>query len=106
MAQTIDFEYEGTKYTLEFSRATIKQMESSGFTIADLNRKPVTSWPMFFAGAFLLHHRKLKEDKIREIYKHMTDKDRLMERLTEMYYEALSTLMDDPDEDDAKKIVW
>ena len=106
MAQTIDFEYEGTKYTLEFSRATIKQMENTGFTIADLNRKPATSWPIFFSGAYLLHHRKLKEDKIREIYKHMTDKDRLMERLTEMYYEALSTLMDDPDEDDAKKIVW
>ena len=106
MAQTINFEYEGEQYTLEFTRASIKQMESTGFTTADLSRKPATSWPIFFSGAFLVHHRKLKEEKIREIYKHMVDKDRLMEKLTEMYYEALSTLMDDPDENDSKKIVW
>ena len=36
MAKQIRFEFEGTDYTLEFTRNSIRQMESKGFKINDI----------------------------------------------------------------------
>ncbi len=106
MAQNIEFEYEGKQYTLEFTRDIVRQMENAGFLIDEVQTKPALRVPQLFAGAFLRRHRREKQEKIEEIYKHFKDKDRLIAKLSEMYYEALSTIMDEPEEDDPKKIVW
>jgi len=107
MAQTITFEYDGQKYELEYTRATVRQMENSGFNIAEIDSKPVTRIPQLWSGAFICHHRKLTQEKINEIYKHMARKDELIEKLATMYYEAISTLVDDDvEDDDPKKVDW
>lgn len=106
MAQTIEFEYEGKQYTLEFTRDIVRQMENAGFLIDEIQTKPALRIPQLFAGSFLRRHRREKQEKIEEIYKHITNKDKLVAKLSEMYYESLSTVMDDPEEDDPKKIIW
>ena len=53
-----------------------------------------------------MHHQNIKPEKIREIYKHIPNKQELFMRLAEMYQESISTLMSEPEEDDAKKAMW
>lgn len=107
MAQKIEFDYENQHYILEFSRNVCRQMESAGFIITEIDTKPATRIPQLFEGAFLLHHKRVKGEKIKEIYKHISRKDELIQKLAELYYEAVSTLMDEEtEEDDPKKIEW
>ena len=106
MSKQITFTYNGKPYTLEFTRKTIRQMEDAGFNIQTINEKPMTMLPDFFAGAFRVNHRNVSRDLIDEIYSNMPQKDKLIEKLVEMYNEPLSALMDEPDEDSAKKVDW
>lgn len=101
----ISFAYEDMEYTLEFSRNTVRQMERGGFRFDKISEEPATYIPMLFEGAFLLHHKRVKSEKISEIFKNIQAKDELIPKLATMYQEALSTLMEDP-EDDAKKVTW
>ena len=89
--------YEETTYSLRFSRNTMRRKAESS---------PVSTTEDLFTGAFLLHHQNIKPEKIREIYKHIPNKEELFMRLTEMYQESISTLMSEPEEDDAKKAMW
>ena len=102
----ITFTYDGKEYRLEFTRRTIRQMEDKGFNIQAINEKPMTLLPDFFAGAFLANHRNVKRDMIDEIYSNMPNKDKLIEKLVEMYNEPLSALMEEPEENSAKKVNW
>ena len=105
MAKTLEFEYQGENYTLEYTRRTVKEIENRGFSIRALRDRPMTMYPMLFEGAFLCHHRKVKEEVVNAIYKDMPDKERLAEKLVEMYNSALDTLFDEP-EDESKKVEW
>lgn len=105
MAKQIIFTYEGKEYTLEYTRRTIKQMEDEGFVARNIDDKPMTLLPALFAGAFKAHHRFVKPDVIDEIYAHMPDKERLIEKLAEMYNEPIVSLMEEP-EDSAKNVDW
>lgn len=105
MAKTIEFSYNGNDYTLEFTRATIRQMENEGFNTNALGDKPMTYLPALFAGAFKAHHRFLKRDTIDEIYSRMPDKDKLIEALSQMYNEPLQELLAQP-EDESKNVDW
>ena len=98
MAKQLTFSYNGKDYTLEFTRATIRQMEADGFIASDIDAKPMTILPDLFRGAFLAHHRFEKRSVIDEIYAHMTNKPKLIEMLAEMYNEPISSLLDDPTE--------
>ena len=102
----ITFTYDGKEYKLEFTRRTIRQMEENGFNIQAINEKPMTMLPDFFAGAFRANHKNVRRELIDEIYANMPAKDKLIEKLVEMYNEPLSALMDDPDENSAKKVDW
>ena len=93
MAKTIGFTYEGKDYTLEFTRRTIKQMEDEGFVAKNIDDRPMTLLPALFAGAFKAHHRFVKQDVIDEIYANMPNKDKLIEKLAEMYNEPILALM-------------
>lgn len=105
MAKQIRFEYEGTRYTLEFNRNAIRKMERGGFVAEDIQTRPMTVLPELFAGAFIMHHPYLKRDKIDAIYEKMTNRMKLIERLGEMYQEPLLALLDEP-ESDAGNVTW
>lgn len=105
MAEKISFEFNGTPITLEFSRNTIRTMEQAGFDIDELGSKPTVRIPQLFQGAFLLHHRRMDQNTINTIWNRMKRKTELVEKLQSMYYETVSTLMDEP-EDDEKNIDW
>lgn len=95
----INFEYNGKRYCLEYTRETVKQMESAGFNINQIGDMPATRIEQLWEGAFLAHHRRVIGDGIAmEIYKEIDDKKALLKKLAEMYNATLSYLL--PDEDD------
>lgn len=105
MAKTITIKYEGTEYTLEFTRRSIEAMERQGFVIGDIKTKPMTTLPTLFAGAFLAHHRFIKRDVVDAIFEKLPDKEKFLEKLAEMYAEPLETLMDEPEESEGN-LTW
>lgn len=108
--------YEDMEYKLDYSRATIAQMERSGFIIDELSSKPATMIPKLFEGAFLLHHKKLVLDnpnKIREIYNHLAvdkeneDEKGIVATLINMYIKSYTEIVNGGKEaTEEKKAVW
>ena len=94
----IKFTYKDQDYILEYTRRTIKAMESNGFNINDIDTKPMVTIPALFKGAFLSKHRFVKDELIDEIYKQMQHKDELVEALMDMYVDAIQSLFDEPEE--------
>ena len=97
MAKQLTFTYEGKDYTLEFTRRTVAEMEKKGFIASDITEKPMTTLPALFAGAFLAHHRFVKEDIINDIYSKLTKKEDLIGKLAEMYNEPILALVEEPE---------
>ena len=105
MSKQLNFKYNGTDYTLEFTRRTVEQMEREGFVADDIKTKPVTMLPTLFAGAFKAHHKYVKREVIDEIYSRMTNKADLIGKLAEMYNEPLKALIDEPVES-SENLTW
>ena len=97
MAKQLHFTYDGKDYTLEFTRRTVAEMEKKGFIASDITDKPMTTLPALFAGAFLAHHRFVKEDIINDIYSKLTKKEDLVGKLAEMYNEPILALVEEPE---------
>lgn len=102
MAKTITFNFEGTEYTLEFTRASVATLERQGFNINDITDKPLTTLPALFAGAFIAHHRFVKREVIDRIFEKITNKKDLVMKLAEMYNETIESLVDEPEESEGK----
>lgn len=105
MSKQLNFKYNGTEYTLEYTRRTVEQMEREGFVADDLKSKPLTMLPTLFAGAFKAHHRYVKREVIDEIYSKMTNKADLIGKLAEMYNEPIMALIDEPAES-SENLTW
>jgi len=107
MAKHITLEYEGITYTLEFNRRTARMMEQNGFTTEKAVEQALTYLPMLFAGAFEMHHGRMKNKQavIDSIFKGITKKDELYPVLIELFQEPYVYLMDEP-EDEEKKVEW
>lgn len=105
MAKTIKFTYEDKDYTLEFSRRSVRELEQSGFVARDIADKPMSTIPLLFAGAFKMHHRNVKQDLIDEIYSHFSNKELLLDKLSDMYMDTLETLFEEK-ENDSKNVEW
>ena len=105
MSKQLNFVYNGTEYTLEFTRKSVEQMEREGFVADDIHTKPMTMLPTLFAGAFKAHHRWVKREVIDEIYSKMTNKGELIGKLAEMYNEPILALVDDPAES-SENLTW
>ena len=99
MAKQLRFTYDGKDYTLEFTRRTVAEMEKKGFIASDITDKPMTTLPALFAGAFLAHHRFVKQDVIENIFSKLTKKESLIGKLAEMYNEPIMALVEEPEED-------
>lgn len=97
MAKQLTFTYDGKDYTLEFTRRTVAEMEKKGFIASEITDKPMTTLPALFAGAFLAHHRFVKEDIINDIYSKLTKKEDLIGKLAEMYNEPILALVEEPE---------
>lgn len=106
MAKTIRLEHEGSTYVLEFTRNTIRTMEGQGFRIDELSSRPMTLLPQLFRGAFLAHHRFLKQSAIDDIFEATTQKDKLFEVLGEMYGDVLNSMMGEQTEEGAGNANW
>ena len=100
MSKQLSFNHNGTQYCLEYTRKSVETMERNGFVATDIKEKPMTTLPALFAGAFLAHHRFVKQEVIDEIYSKMTKKSELIGKLSEMYNEPIMSLIDEPEEDE------
>lgn len=105
MAKQIVFEYEGKEYTLEYTRKAVEALERQGLVAEEITTKPMTVLPNLFAGAFFANHRSTNRDIIDNIYKKLTNKQALIEKLAELYNDTVLTLMEEP-EDDGKNVNW
>ena len=101
----ITLTHDNKDYTLEYSRQSVKTMESQGFVLEELTAKPMTMIPLLFNGAFIKNHRGIKRNLMDEIYKGIRNRSELMEALMEMYADTLSSLMDDGTEDEGN-VTW
>ena len=98
MSKQIKFKYDGLEYTLEYSRATAQQIEKAGFSLEQLQVQPNVQIPLLIQGAFLAHHRRIKDETMNAIIKRLAGKEELIAKLVEMYADTTQTLFDDPDE--------
>jgi len=102
----INFEFNGKKYCLEYTRETVKVMEAGGFTTNDIAQKPATRIEQLWAGAFLANHRNVSNKVIEELYMKMKDKELLLQKLTEMYNNTLNYLLPDKENDELGNVEW
>lgn len=105
MSKKIEFEYEGTKYCLEYSRDAIKVMERQGFDLNKFMSQPMTSIDLAFEGAFLKNHRNIKAVKVKDIYQALGNKNELANELLDMISETYNSLFED-EENSGKNIEW
>lgn len=105
MAKTLTFEFEGTTYTLEYTRRTVQEMERTGFVAGDIETKPMTVLPQLWEGAFLAHHRFVKRDTVQKIFERLTNKEELIGKLAEMYNEPIAALIAEPEESEGN-VSW
>lgn len=95
----IEFEKDGTSYTLEFDRKTCEIAERSlGLSLSDVMSGKLTYLPVLFQAAMRKHHPSLKHTQILEILNSMGDKMDLYQALVTMYADCVSTLVDEPEE--------
>lgn len=105
--QPITFTYDGVDYTLMFTRESIKEMEKGeGFNIAKMQEKLTTNIEKLWFGSFLAKHRRTPETKKREIWNLITNKDKLIERLIELYSAPVEALLDEPTKLEKNAIKW
>lgn len=106
MSKQLNFTYKDKDYTLEFTRKTVAELERKGFLASEITDKPMTTLPALFSGAFLAHHRYLKQEIKDEIFDRMKNKESLIEKLAEMYNEPIMTLVEEPEEDAEGNVEW
>lgn len=85
---------QGKEYILEYNRQSVQQIEKIGFSINDIDSKPMTMFPLMFRGAFIANHKYLKEKEIMEIYENFPKKNDLHAKLIDMITECYLSLSD------------
>lgn len=105
MNKSITVNHKGTDYTLEYTKAVVRQMEKAGFILEEVGTKPVTLIPILFAGAFKSKHEKVSSRIIEEIYDDIEDRAELIATLIEMYDDTVNCFVEDS-EDNSKNSTW
>ena len=112
MATQITLTYKDEKYLLEYSRMTATAIEKQGFNLDELTAKPNTMIPLLVHGAFLRHHRDLKQKFIDEIYTNLVNiagkdgEEGFISILAEMYAETISSLTEENPVDEGNAATW
>ena len=102
----IKLNYQGIEYTLAYTRAAVKILESNGFEINSFLEKPMSNIELAFQGAFIKNHPKVSQATIAEIYKHCPNKQDLLMSLYEMISETYNDLFETDTEDESKNVTW
>ena len=97
MSTKITITYENRPYTLEYTRESVRTMESMGFIADELFTKPAIRIPELFYGAFAAHHRGVKRKDVDRMFNGLSNRSELIQKLVEMYRDTLSTLLDEPE---------
>lgn len=100
----------GEKYTLEFSRESVKFAEARGFDIGDVGRFPMTKLPELFYYAFRMHHKNIARNRTDSmLYDDLGGlSDAMVERLVMLYaapFEALTASSDEGEPKNARMTV-
>lgn len=111
MSTAIEVSYKGKDYKLEYSRNSVRQMESQGFVLDQIGDKPMLMIPILVYGAFMKHNKGIKRDLVDEIYEHIADKtgeekDGFLQVLLEMYSETVNTLTANSSVDEGNAATW
>lgn len=107
MEKELTFSFEGSKYTLAFNRKTVQQLTRQGFKPDMVTEQPAIGIPMLFKGAFLVHHRMIRDDLTDKIWDSLKNKSELIGKLLEMYIEPINVLISDPEDgEDEKNVDW
>lgn len=107
MEKELTFKYEGSTYTLSFNRKTVQQLTRQGFKPDMITEQPAIGIPMLFKGAFLVHHRMIRDDLTDKIWGSLKNKSELISKLMEMYAEPINELISEPEEgDEEKNVDW
>ena len=112
MATQITLTYKNDKYLLEYSRLTASAIEKQGFVLEELTAKPNIMIPLLVHGAFLKHHRDIKQKLVEEIYANTVNKsgkegeEGFIGILADMYAETVSTLTDENAVDEGNAATW
>ena len=112
MATKITVTYKNENYILEYSRLTASAIEKQGFVLDNLTSQPNIMIPLLVHGAFLKHHRDLKQKMIDEIYENVINKtgkeneEGFIGVLADMYAETVSTLTDEKTVDEGNAATW
>lgn len=102
----LSFTFEGSKYTLSFTRRTVQTLTRNGFKVDMISEQPAVGIPMLFRGAFMVHHRMIKEELTDRIWEKIPNKSEFIGKLVEMFVEPINVMLEDPDENDEKKVEW
>ena len=106
MNKKIEFEKNGEKYVLEYTRDSVALMERQGFIVDQLITKPMLMLPLAFQGLFYKNHRKATKKEIDEIYNGFKDKDKLLEAIVDMLDECYTSLTENEEGEDSGNIDW
>lgn len=112
MATQITVTYKNENYTLEYSRLTARAIENQGFVLDELTTKPNMMIPLLVQGAFLRHHRNVKQKLIDEIYENLTNRvgaegeEGFIGVLADMYAETVNTLTSENVVDEGNAATW
>lgn len=100
----INFTYDGTNYTLEYTRRTARELQLAGFDDSKIDTQSLVMIPLLVKYAFKAHHANLRGEVIDTIYDSIGNKAEFIKKLAEMYYDTVATLADEPD--NSGKVEW
>ena len=104
-AKQLFLTHNGKRYTLEYNRNSIRQMERQGFNIGESEGMPMTTVTALFNGAFIMHHRNIDPKTLDALYDSIPKKEDFLAKLSEMYSDPMLALVSEP-EDDAGNATW
>lgn len=104
-AKQLFLTHEGKRYTLEYNRNSIRQMERQGFKINESDGMPMSTVMSLFNGAFIMHHRNIDPKTLDDLYDTVPNKETFLAKLSEMYSEPMLALMSEP-EDNEGNTTW
>jgi len=94
----------GDKYTLEFSRESVRFAEARGFDLSDVNKHPMTKVPELFFYAFRMHHKNVARERTDKIL--FDDLGGLspaaLERICMLYSAPFEALVSTPEDSETK----
>lgn len=104
MAKTIDLNYKGKTYTLEYTRSSIRRMERDGFDTSSADANPMTAVYVLFKGAFYAHHRNIDSKVVDDIFDKLDNLHEWADDLLDMYKDTFEPTNEGEEDDGAGEI--